>query len=124
MVLTRKEQFDANITENTESSADGYIEDFSPTGGFDENADNFFEFDGDGGGTTITGLAAPSKSIRVIFVNISAGDLTFLDEDGSSSAENRIAMGGATTSIVLETNDVATLIYSTTDSRWKIISNT
>lgn len=109
------------INEIAESSVDGYIEDYDPTGGFDENAiENFIEFDGYVDGTEITGIAAPSQAIRITIVNISTGDLTFLAEDTSSIEANRIIIGGLS-SLVLGTNDTVTMIYSTLSSRWRVV---
>jgi len=71
---------------------------------------------------TITGLLAPTGNKLLIIVNFSASyQLTLSHQNGSSSAANRMNLGGG--DIVLNTDQTATLLYSVDDSRWRCIAN-
>lgn len=104
----------------SETTSDGYIEDFMPSTAFDEDAiENIIRFDGYVGGTTITGVEAPSSPIKITFFNLSVGDLTFLNEDDSSMNANQILIGGGI-DLSLATNDALTLVYDDISQRWRV----
>lgn len=127
LVLTDSSGTDFDLTTAaniiTDDNEDGYtVDDYNPV--FDEcSVKNVVRFDGYMfGDTTITGIEAPSKAIEIAIVNISPDfDLIFTHADTGSNAANRILIGNNLASLTLAENDVITLLYDITSSRWRVI---
>ncbi len=71
-------------------------------------------------GSNLTGIVAPSADgTQIILLNLGSGNLTLVDESGKSAPENgfRCSRGA---DVVLETDDMVTLIYDLTTQRWRI----
>ena len=69
----------------------------------------------------ITGIAGGVDGKVVILYNTSAQDMTIAHQSGSSTAANRIICSDNSDALVKQ-QGCATLIYSTTDSRWILAS--
>lgn len=72
----------------------------------------------------ITGLEAPNpaKRMRVtIFNNSTTANITLVNNSGSSLAANRFISNG---NITLNEKEALDAIYSTTESRWVVVTNT
>lgn len=76
----------------------------------------------DAGAVTWTGIAADSGR-RVLLVHaVGAGGLTLVHQSASSVASNRFALPGGT-NIALVTNQIAILVYDTTQARWLYVGS-
>lgn len=67
----------------------------------------------------ITGLAGGADGRLMVLVNVGAFGITITDEDASSTAANRFALG---TDVTINANQSFTLIYDSTSSRWRPFS--
>lgn len=76
----------------------------------------------DAGAVTWTGIAADSGR-RVLLVHaVGAGGLTLVHGSASSVAANRFALPGGS-NIALVTNQIAILVYDTTQARWLYVGS-
>lgn len=94
------------------------INDWSPTGWPDHIV---YTATGAGGGTTITGLVAPSTTSRtqiMVLINTGSGNITLSDNSGSSTAGNRFQLTGST--IRIAAGQVAIFIYQGSD--WYVLT--
>lgn len=76
----------------------------------------------DAGAVTWTGIAADTGR-RVLLVHaVGAGGLTLVHASASSVASNRFALPGGS-NIALVTNQIAILVYDTTQARWLYVGS-
>lgn len=78
---------------------------------------------GSGGGSTITGILAPSShsGARKRIINISAISVTLSHQDTNSAAANRL-LSPTGASVVLGQDDVGDVEYDETTQRWRIVN--
>jgi hypothetical protein len=79
---------------------------------------NLVRFTGSASNWSIGGLLNGGPGRIVTLVNATAGEGTFLHEDGNSTAANRISMPDSTAA-ALPVNGTITLIYDQASSRWR-----
>lgn len=72
---------------------------------------------------SVGGVPAGEAGQVVYLINNTGSSLDILDEDGSTTAANRIRTGTAA-NVTIEDNATIILIYDSSDSRWKMIGST
>lgn len=92
--------------------ANGNNNDYNPSGLSTAFA---LRLSANGGGSTLTGLAAqPSGSIRVV-CDIAGGNLSFTNNDAASTAANRFTLNGTVT---IAAGECITIWYDGSGTRW------
>lgn len=73
-----------------------------------------------GAGSSLTGIIPPTPDVtQIILLNLGPANLSLISESPASDPDNRlIASRGA--DVALEPDEIATLIYDTTNHRWRI----
>lgn len=75
----------------------------------------------DAGGSTITGIAAPTAAndgTIIILLNLGAATLTIANQDANSAAANRIITETGA-NVAMATNEMMSIIYDGTTARWR-----
>lgn len=85
-------------------------------------ASGFARVGGPTGGFSIGGLTNGVDGKLLIFANLTAQQMTIVQESGSSTATNRIATLTGADVVLRSGQSCATFIYSGTDSRWLLVS--
>ena len=71
-------------------------------------------------GSSLTGIVAPAEDgTEIIVVNLGSADLTFINESLDSDEVNRFLLARGA-DMVLEADDIGTLIYDATSQRWRL----
>ena len=107
-MITGSEASPAQITANTNN--------------YDAGANSWLRVNTDAS-RNITGIVARKIERTLWVLNVGAQDLVLQNQNGSSTAANRI-ISPTGADITLGANDSARLWYDTTTSRWRIISHT
>lgn len=82
----------------------------------------FFTFTGGGSSCQLGGMVAGIDGQRIVILNTTGSAITILGENTSSTASNRIWMGGLT-SVTWTNLGSREFIYSGTNSRWLMIGS-
>lgn len=76
---------------------------------------------------SITGIVAPASPVkpgkRLIVQSVGAGGVQFLDQNGSSTAANRIITGISSTISQAAGKGITVLVYDDTDDRWRVVAH-
>jgi hypothetical protein len=70
----------------------------------------------------ITGFANGLRGKMLIINNVGSFNIVLKHQNASSTASNRMILGNAGVDVTILPNDSVTLLYDTTDSRWRLIS--
>jgi hypothetical protein len=100
----------------TPSQLTGDVDNYNPSG---LGSTNFLRLETDGGNYTISGIVAPNPVVNqgIFIVNIgSTGNIQLLNNNSSSTAENRFLIGGNKT---IQDDEGIMLIYDDISQRWR-----
>ncbi|HYE59427.1 MAG TPA: hypothetical protein VD948_13020 [Rhodothermales bacterium] len=86
---------------------------------YDPGAGYFFRLSSDAS-RNITGIAGGANGRKILLVNVGSNDIVLTNEDGASTAANRVITGTGA-SVTLAANDTAELIYDSTTARWRLL---
>lgn len=119
LTITSAVAFDSTLS--PAALANGNNNNYAPTG---HAAVYLFRLTGDGGGSTLTGLAGGVAGRRVTLCAITTDTITITDEDANSTAANRFAdLSGVSFILGTGTGSIPCIdaIYDGTSSRWRLI---
>lgn len=88
-------------------------------------ASSFARLSADVGGSTLTGVVAPTEAgtgDRILIIVNLANTLTITHQDVLSAAANRFLTATAL-SLILAADDVAIFIYDSTTARWRQVTS-